>query len=100
MTLPHLELWLLESVLVLLIAPVLSPRFSDRFKSSAATLPLLLGRGLLCPSTRCTEEKCGIVVSGMTVVVVAALLFLLTMSLPDIGRLNGRIEAASETRLS
>lgn len=100
MTLPHLELWLLESLLALLIWPVLSPRFKDRFRSSAATLPLLLGRGLLRLSPRCAVEKCGIVVSGITVVVVAALLFLLMKSLPEIGRFEGRIDAASETRRS
>jgi competence protein ComGC len=40
------------------------------------------------------------VVSGMMVVVVAALLFLLAISLPNIAKFEGRIEAASETRLS
>jgi hypothetical protein len=40
------------------------------------------------------------VVSGITVVVVAALLFLLTRSLPDMGRFEGRMDAASETRRS
>jgi competence protein ComGC len=40
------------------------------------------------------------VVSGIIVVVVAALLFLLTISLPNIAKFEGRIEAASETRLS
>jgi hypothetical protein len=63
-----------------------------------ATLRLLSGRVNEWLSGVFTVEKCGIVVSGMIVAVVAALLFLLTISWPGMAMLVVRIDAASEAR--
>jgi hypothetical protein len=81
----------------------LSPRRSERIRSSAARLPLLPGR-MSAARTLVVRwwmpAKYGIVASDVTVVVVAALLFLLTGSLPGMGRCEVLSDRVSEDRRS
>ena len=98
--LPHLEFWPCESVEVLLYCPVLSPRFKERRRSSVAKLPLLPGLGPGPVPRTGRLEKCGMVVTGVTVDVVAALLFRVPRSLPGMGKLAVLIDVASEVRRS
>lgn len=96
-TLPHFELWLRESVLKTLACPVLSALCKERRRSSAAILLLLPGRALRRLSARWTWAKCGVVVSGV-VVVVAAMPLRFADSPEGIDRFIVRIDAASESR--
>lgn len=90
-----------ESEDAVLYWPVLSSLFNDRMRSSVAKLPLLPGLGAgPVPLIGRRVEKCGIVVTGVMVEVIAALLFRVPISLPGIGRLAVLIDEASETRLS
>ena len=83
---------------VLLNWPVLSPRFKDRRRSSVAKLPLLPGLGTGPVPRTGRREKCGIVVTGVIVEVVAAELFRVPRSLPGMGKLAVLINVASEVR--
>ena len=66
-----------------------------------ARLPLLPGRGPgPVPLTGLLVEKCGIVVTGVAVVVVAVLLFRVPRSLPGIGKFAVFTDAASDVRRS
>src|SRR6266566_4651973 len=99
MTLPHPELWR-ESLLAMLYWPALSPRCRVRLRSSVTMLLALPGRACEGEYSLGAVAKCGIVASGVMVVVVAALLFLVLKSLPGIGRSIVLMEPVSDGRLS
>lgn len=69
-------------------------------RSSVAKLPLLPGRGPgPVPRVGRVREKCGMVVTGVAVEVVAALLLRVPISLPGMGKLAVLIDTASDGRL-